>query len=72
MVFIDSIIRLLPGDFDDPDYAIQGSFVSGLLDHPQYSRPTVVDGMAVPDILLSGHHQAMKARRCVKSLINTW
>lgn len=55
-VVVDSVIRLLPGVLGDFDSAEGDSFHCGLLDHPHYTRPSVFRGMAVPEVLVSGHH----------------
>ncbi len=58
MAVIDGAIRKLPGALNDPESAIQESFsASGLLDWPHYTRPEVFGGQAVPEVLLSGHHE---------------
>lgn len=72
MVCIDSITRLLPDALGHELSAEQDSFVSGLLDHPHYTRPEEVDGMPVPDILLSGDHAAINRWREKQSLGRTW
>ncbi|HLU06045.1 MAG TPA: tRNA (guanosine(37)-N1)-methyltransferase TrmD [Woeseiaceae bacterium] len=56
MVVIDAVTRLLPGVLGDEDSAEQDSFTEGLLDHPHYTRPELVDGRKVPEVLLSGDH----------------
>jgi len=56
MAVIDAVIRLLPGVLGDDESAEQDSFAEGLLDCPHYTRPEVVEGRAVPDVLLSGDH----------------
>ena len=56
MVLLDSIIRRLPGAMSDEQSHVQDSFVDGLLDCPQYTKPDHFEGMDVPDILKSGHH----------------
>lgn len=56
LVMIDAVARLLPGVVGDADSVAGDSFVRGLLDHPQYTRPAVFRGAAVPDVLVSGHH----------------
>ena len=56
MVLMDSVIRRLPNVMGDDLSAQQDSFVDGLLDCPQYTKPTEYQGMKVPDVLLSGHH----------------
>ena len=57
MVLMDAVIRLLPGALGHADSAAEDSFSDGLLDCPHYSRPEVVDGVAVPEVLLSGNHK---------------
>ncbi|AOM85981.1 tRNA (guanosine(37)-N1)-methyltransferase TrmD [Acinetobacter baumannii] len=56
MVLLDSIIRRLPNVMSDEQSAIQDSFVDGLLDCPQYTKPDQFEGLEVPEILKSGHH----------------
>ena len=56
MAVIDAVMRLLPGVLGDDESAEQDSFAEGLLDCPHYTRPEVVEGRAVPDVLLSGDH----------------
>jgi tRNA (guanine37-N1)-methyltransferase len=60
MVVIDAVVRLLPGALGAEDGAADESFgADGLLEYPQYTRPREFRGMSVPDILLSGNHQAI-------------
>lgn len=56
MVLMDSVIRRLPDTMGDDKSAVQDSFVDGLLDCPHYTKPHEFAGMAVPEVLLSGHH----------------
>jgi tRNA (guanine37-N1)-methyltransferase len=56
MVVIDCVTRLLPGVLGDAESAADESFSGPRLEHPQYTRPAVFRGMAVPEVLLSGHH----------------
>lgn len=56
MMLMDAVIRLIPGVLGHAQSAEQDSFTDGLLDCPHYTRPEVVDGMCVPDVLLSGNH----------------
>jgi len=56
MALMDALIRQLPGVLNDEDSAVQDSFVQGLLDCPHYTRPEVYEGLAVPPVLLGGHH----------------
>jgi len=72
MLLMDSIIRHLPGALGDPDSARQESFVSGVLDYPQYTRPETYADMSVPEVLLSGNHAAIERWRMKQSLGRTW
>ncbi len=64
MVVIDAVVRLLPGVLGSEVSATEESHVDGLLEYPQYTRPPVYQGWAVPEILLSGNHaQIAKWRR---------
>ncbi len=56
MVLIDSIIRLLPGVISDIDAAMKDSFMDGLLEPAQYTKPADFQGMKVPEVLLNGNH----------------
>jgi tRNA (guanine37-N1)-methyltransferase len=58
-VFVDAVVRLLPGVLGDEQSADDDSFASGLLEGPQYTRPPEFRGMSVPEILLSGNHKAI-------------
>jgi len=72
LVLMDCIIRQLPGVLGDSQSAEQDSFVNGLLDCPQYTRPEVYAGMEVPQILLSGHHAQINRWRLKQMLGKTW
>lgn len=63
MVIIDAAARFIPGVLGDENSAQQDSFCEGLLDFPQYTRPENLRGLSVPDVLLSGNHQAIAAWR---------
>ena len=56
LVMIDAVVRLLPGALGNETSATNESFSDGLLDHPQYTRPTEFAGLNVPDVLLTGNH----------------
>ena len=71
MVMIDGITRLLPDALGHEDSAEQDSFVQGLLDHPQYTRPEDIDGMQVPQVLLSGDHEQIERWRHQQSVLRT-
>jgi len=72
MVLIDAVVRQLPGALGDGASAEQESFVNGLLDCPQYTRPETYAGEAVPAVLLSGHHAQIVRWRLKQSLGRTW
>lgn len=72
MVMIDAITRHLPGALGHSESAEQDSFATGLLDHPHYTRPEVFAGIAVPKVLLSGDHAAIKRWRAQQALGQTW
>jgi tRNA (guanine37-N1)-methyltransferase len=55
LVLIDAIVRLVPGVIAEASH-VGDSFASGLLEHPQYTRPETFRDLAVPPVLLSGHH----------------
>jgi tRNA (guanine37-N1)-methyltransferase len=71
LVVVDAVVRLVPGVVGDEASVAQDSFVRGLLDHPHYTRPAVFRGMAVPDVLLSGHHAQIDAWRRQERLKRT-
>ena len=62
-VVVDAVARLIPGVLGDGDSAVDESFSSGLLEYPQYTRPYEFRGWRVPEILLSGHHRAIREWR---------
>jgi tRNA (guanine37-N1)-methyltransferase len=72
MTMIDAITRLIPGALGHEESAAQDSITSGLLKYPQYTRPENFSGLAVPDVLLSGNHQAIEYWRLKQSLGKTW
>lgn len=71
MVMIDAIVRLLPGVLGHNESADQDSFSNELLDCPHYTRPVNINGLAVPEVLLSGNHQAIKRWRLKQALYRT-
>ena len=71
MVLIDAMIRVLPNALGHAESAKQDSFSSGLLDFPQYARPEVYDGVPVPRVLLSGHHEQIRRWRLQQALHRT-
>jgi len=70
-VFVDAIVRLIPGVLGDEGSAADDSFAKGLLEFPQYTRPVEYRGWRVPDILLSGNHGAIAKWRAGQSLEKT-
>ena len=72
LVVMDAVLRLLPGVLGDEGSAEQDSFVDGLLDCPHYTRPELVAGMRVPDVLLEGHHELIRRWRLKEALGRTW
>lgn len=72
LVMIDVLTRLIPGALGHEDSAAEDSLSSGLLKHPQYTRPETMNGLAVPDVLMSGNHQAIERWRLKQSLGKTW
>jgi tRNA (guanine37-N1)-methyltransferase len=63
MALIDACVRLLPGVVGDAQVLEEESFAAGLLEYPQYTRPAVWEDRAVPEVLLSGHHERIGAWR---------
>ncbi|MEW7983983.1 MAG: tRNA (guanosine(37)-N1)-methyltransferase TrmD [gamma proteobacterium symbiont of Phacoides pectinatus] len=72
LVLMDAVIRLIPGVLGAADSAEQDSYTDGMLDCPHYTRPEVYDGEAVPQVLLSGNHEAIRRWRLQQSLGRTW
>ncbi len=70
LVVIDALIRLLPGAIDSAS-TDEESFSDGILEYPQYTRPPVFDGTAIPDILTSGNHAAVRRWRRREALRRT-
>jgi tRNA (guanine37-N1)-methyltransferase len=62
MVVVDAVTRLRPGVLAE-ESPVEESFTSGILEYPQYTRPAQFRGWAVPDVLLSGHHAAIREWR---------
>lgn len=72
MVIMDAITRLLPGVLGHAESAEQDSYMNGLLDFPQYTRPDELNGRDVPAVLLSGDHAAIGRWRLQQALGRTW
>ena len=71
MVLVDAVARLVPGVVGDAASVAVDSFADGLLDYPQYTRPPEFRGMKVPDVLLSGNHEAIRRWRRAQRLHRT-
>lgn len=72
MIIIDVVSRLIPGVVGDPLSVETDSITAGLLKYPQYTRPETFEGVSVPKVLLSGHHQEIERWRLKQSLGRTW
>jgi len=63
LVVIDAVIRLLPGAIDAASTVEESFSTAGLLEYPQFTRPAVFRGEGVPEVLVSGHHEAVRRWR---------
>ena len=71
MVVVEAVVRLLPGVLGSEASALDDSHTTGLLEYPQYTRPDVYRGWAVPDVLLSGNHAQIDKWRRHQSILRT-
>ncbi len=71
LVVIDVIARLVPGVLGDEESCVEESFSEGLLEYPQYTRPRNFRGYEVPEVLVSGNHEAIRRWRRRESLKRT-
>ena len=71
LVLVDAVGRVLPGVLGDYESAQYDSFSQQLLDHPHYTRPADFEGMTVPEVLLSGHHEKIMRWKYEESLRRT-
>jgi tRNA (guanine37-N1)-methyltransferase len=71
MVIVDAVARLIPGVLGDEASAEDESFSRGLLEYPQFTRPAEFRGMRVPDVLLSGNHEAIAKWRAEQAHLRT-
>jgi len=72
-VVVDGVTRLLPGAVGDEESIVSDSFYDGLLDYPQYTRPTELEGQSsVPEVLLSGDHAEIARWRMKQALGRTF
>jgi tRNA (guanine37-N1)-methyltransferase len=72
LVVVDAVARLLPGVLGDERSSAEDSFAAGLLDWPHYTRPEVFEGLAVPQVLLSGDHADIRRWRLMQAVRRTW
>jgi len=72
MVVIDAVSRMIPGALGNVQSAQEDSFSTGLIKHPQYTRPRSFENSQVPEILLSGNHEAIRQWRRQASIIRTF
>lgn len=68
MVLIDSVGRLLPGVLSSEESFIEESHYEGLLEHPQYTRPRIFNGIEVPEVLISGNHKKIEEWKKTEAL----
>ena len=71
-VVIDAVARLIPGVLGHERSAQEDSYMTGLLGHPQYTRPETIDELKVPEVLVDGHHEAIRLWRLKQALGRTW
>ncbi len=72
MVIIEATSRLISGVVGSIESTEDDSFTTGLLQHPQYTRPAEFHGLTVPDVLISGNHAKIRQWRRQESLRRTW
>lgn len=72
MVLIDALTRWIPEALGHAESAVTDSFVTGLLDYPQYSRPEQIEGQCVPTVLSQGNHAEIARWRQKQALGRTW
>ena len=66
MIMLDSAMRLVPGTLNNIESALSDTFSLGLLDHPHYTQPRIIDKKTVPEVLISGHHKKIESWRQAK------
>jgi len=71
LVLVDAVVRLIPGVLGSEESLQIESFSDYLLDYPQYTRPRVFEGMEIPEVLISGHHEKIRKWRRRQSLVRT-
>lgn len=67
-VVVETVARLLPGVIGHEEATVEESYEGGLLEYPHYTRPPVFEGVAVPEVLLSGNHEEIKKWRHQEAL----
>ena len=72
MTLIDAVARFIPGELGKASLRRRRFFLDGLLDCPHYTRPEVLEGLTVPPVLMSGHHEEIRKWRLKQSLQRTW
>ena len=72
LVIVDTVARLVPGVVGDEQSVARDTFANGLLDFPQFTRPAEFEGLAVPPVLLSGHHKEIERWRRREALRRTF
>jgi tRNA (guanine37-N1)-methyltransferase len=71
LIIMNTIARHVPGFMSNSGSLVEESFETGLLEYPQYTRPETIEGMKVPETLLSGNHEKIKAWRETQSIEKT-
>jgi tRNA (guanine37-N1)-methyltransferase len=71
MAIIDAVVRLVPGVLGHDESTADESFADGMLEYPHYTRPTDFRGLTVPEVLLSGNHQAIDKWRREQAVART-
>jgi tRNA (guanine37-N1)-methyltransferase len=71
MCVIDAVARFIPGVLGEPASTEEESFAAGLLEAPHYTRPAEFRGLAVPEVLLSGHHENIRRWRAEEARART-
>ncbi|OGV26762.1 MAG: tRNA (guanosine(37)-N1)-methyltransferase TrmD [Legionellales bacterium RIFCSPHIGHO2_12_FULL_37_14] len=72
MVFIDALVRLIPGVLGHEQSAEKDAFMQGYFDYPQYTKPALIGAHKVPSVLLEGNHAAIEKWRKQQALGRTW
>jgi len=67
IALIDACVRLLPGVVGDAETLAEESFERGLLEYPHFTRPAEWQGLPVPEVLISGHHEKIQAWRLAEA-----